>query len=362
MLPSEIVNFIGEKMQTFYAFGVTEGRVEDKTPDGRRRASLGTSRSTEEKLKPKSRRASNTYTLTKSLAEYIVAKEKDLPVCILRPSIGKFDTIAHKTHLQTYSMCKRASLPPESRLSLPPIDTSNRGGVTSALSTSWIRAHPQENSDSRIHQGVEVLKITNRCAPNLFMCHTVTHLSDFLGIAGDHERGLMMMTFRGAFRTLHSRGQCIVDLIPVDMVVNNCILAAWRTGTGRHLLTHSFQLFLNRANHCPVCYFGIYQSSAVGRLMQTQHQVGHIDPGCGTEHFLRQIPFVNTIWETICQVVPAYVYDLMGSSEESYCCFLDKRASGELVNTLVNRNSGMCSHPDYTNSPGSATISPTFMS
>ncbi|GBP48687.1 hypothetical protein EVAR_103052_1 [Eumeta japonica] len=109
--------------------------------------------------------------------------------------------------------------------------------------------------------------------------------------------GLMMMTFRGAFRTLHSRGQCIVDLIPVDMVVNNCILAAWRTGTGRHLLTHSFQLFFEQSKPLSGLqrYFGIYQSSAVGRLMQTQHQVGHIDPhgafSVVPEHFLRQIPF-----------------------------------------------------------------------
>ncbi|GBP48686.1 Putative fatty acyl-CoA reductase CG5065 [Eumeta japonica] len=113
MLPSEIVNFIGEKMQGEHP---------------------------------------NTYTLTKSLAEYIVAKEKDLPVCILRPSIvtpaleepfpgwvDNLNGITGKIKIKLPSMCKRASLPPESRLSLPPIDTSNRGGVTSALSTSWIR-------------------------------------------------------------------------------------------------------------------------------------------------------------------------------------------------------------------------------
>jgi fatty acyl-CoA reductase len=43
-------------------------------------------------------RHTNTYTFTKNLAEHLMAREgKDLPVAIIRPSMGKFLEIKHVT-------------------------------------------------------------------------------------------------------------------------------------------------------------------------------------------------------------------------------------------------------------------------
>ncbi|CAH0699595.1 unnamed protein product [Spodoptera exigua] len=42
--------------------------------------------------------------------------------------------------------------------------------------------------------------------------------------------GIIMEISRGTYRSGYCRERYVVDLVPVDMVVNSCILAAWRQG------------------------------------------------------------------------------------------------------------------------------------
>ncbi|KAI8433259.1 hypothetical protein MSG28_015330 [Choristoneura fumiferana] len=54
------------------------------------------------------------------------------------------------------------------------------------------------------------------------LCHgRLTLLTDSLQVS------------RGTYRSGFCRERCVVDLVPVDLVVNCCILAAWRQGSGK---------------------------------------------------------------------------------------------------------------------------------
>lgn len=48
--------------------------------------------------------------------------------------------------------------------------------------------------------------------------------------------GIMIEISRGTLRSIICDEKCIMDVIPVDVVVNTLIAAAWQTATHRHVL------------------------------------------------------------------------------------------------------------------------------
>ncbi|XP_050678171.1 putative fatty acyl-CoA reductase CG5065 [Leptidea sinapis] len=165
----------------------------------------------------------NPYTLTKALAESIVHRHTDLPVCIVRPSI-----------------------------------------VTAALAEpvpGWI--------------------------------------DNVYGVTG-----IVMEISRGTYRSGLCRERLRVDLVPVDTLVNCCILAAWRQAT-------------KKPGHCPV--YNV-TSGSIAPL-----QWGHFTRLCvkwarenPTKYVMWYPNFsftesrlLNTFWELSCHFLPAFLYDLL---------------------------------------------------
>ncbi|KAL4711309.1 hypothetical protein ACJJTC_019150 [Scirpophaga incertulas] len=164
----------------------------------------------------------NSYTLTKALAESIVYNHKNLPVCIVRPSI-----------------------------------------VTAALQEpfpGWI--------------------------------------DNIYGVTG-----LVMELSRGTYRSGYCKKRYVADLVPVDIVVNCCILAAWRQGT-------------KQPGRCPVYNVtsGTINPIQWGQFARLCVKWARKNP---TKYVMwypnftfTESRFLNTFWEISCHFVPAFLYDL----------------------------------------------------
>ncbi|XP_045770369.1 putative fatty acyl-CoA reductase CG5065 [Maniola jurtina] len=116
--------------------------------------------------------------------------------------------------------------------------------------------------------------------------------------------GIIMEISRGTYRSGYCRERYVVDLVPVDMVVNSCILAAWRQGS-------------KKPGHCPV--YNV-TSGSINPL-----QWGHFTQLCvkwareNPTKYVMWYPnfaftesrFINTFWEISCHFLPAFLYDLL---------------------------------------------------
>nr|XP_032525856.1 putative fatty acyl-CoA reductase CG5065 [Danaus plexippus plexippus] len=116
--------------------------------------------------------------------------------------------------------------------------------------------------------------------------------------------GIIMEISRGTYRSGYCRERYVVDLVPVDMVVNSCILAAWRQGS-------------KKPGRCPV--YNV-TSGSINPL-----QWGHFTKLCvkwarenPTKYVMWYPNFaftesrvMNTFWEISCHFLPAFLYDLL---------------------------------------------------
>ncbi|CAG4986072.1 unnamed protein product [Colias eurytheme] len=116
--------------------------------------------------------------------------------------------------------------------------------------------------------------------------------------------GIIMEISRGTYRSGYCRERCVVDLVPVDTLVNSCILAAWRQGS-------------KKPGHCPVYHV---TSGPIDPL-----QWGHFTRLCvkwarenPTKYVMWYPNFsftesraLNTFWELTCHFLPAFLYDLL---------------------------------------------------
>ncbi|XP_063545675.1 putative fatty acyl-CoA reductase CG5065 [Cydia strobilella] len=116
--------------------------------------------------------------------------------------------------------------------------------------------------------------------------------------------GIVMEISRGTYRSGFCRERYVVDLVPVDLVVNACILAAWRQGT-------------NKAGRCPVynvtsgsvspLQWGAFTRLCVkwARENPTKYVMWY------PNFSFTESRFLNTFWEVTCHLLPAFLYDVL---------------------------------------------------
>ncbi|KAJ0182893.1 hypothetical protein K1T71_000869 [Dendrolimus kikuchii] len=116
--------------------------------------------------------------------------------------------------------------------------------------------------------------------------------------------GIIMEISRGTYRSGYCKERYIVDLVPVDMVVNNCILAAWRQG-------------VKLPGRCPVYNVtsGSINPLQWGNLTKLCVKWARENP---TKYVMwypnfafTESRFINTFWEVTCHFLPAFLYDLL---------------------------------------------------
>ncbi|XP_049883822.1 putative fatty acyl-CoA reductase CG5065 [Pectinophora gossypiella] len=116
--------------------------------------------------------------------------------------------------------------------------------------------------------------------------------------------GLLMEMSRGTYRSGYCKQEMVIDIVPVDMVVNSCILAAWRQAT-------------KKPGRCPV--YNV-TSGSVNPL-----QWGNFSRLCmkwsreNPTKYVMWYPnftftesrFMNTFWEVSLHFLPAFLYDML---------------------------------------------------
>lgn len=116
--------------------------------------------------------------------------------------------------------------------------------------------------------------------------------------------GIMMEIGRGTIRSIICEEDYIVDLIPVDLVVNTLITAAWRTGTHH---SNSVQVY-----NCTSGKLNPVHWHEFGRLTQNQA----VDTPTKHAQWYPGFSFrTNRVIHKFCEIFfhffPAYVVDLL---------------------------------------------------
>ncbi|CAH1642347.1 unnamed protein product [Spodoptera littoralis] len=116
--------------------------------------------------------------------------------------------------------------------------------------------------------------------------------------------GIIMEISRGTYRSGYCRERYVVDLVPVDMVVNSCILAAWRQG-------------VKQPGRCPVynvtsgsinpLQWGQFTKLCVKWALENPTKYVMWYPNFA----FTESRFMNTFWEITCHFLPAFMYDLL---------------------------------------------------
>ncbi|KAL4711202.1 hypothetical protein ACJJTC_019043 [Scirpophaga incertulas] len=116
--------------------------------------------------------------------------------------------------------------------------------------------------------------------------------------------GLIMEISRGTYRSGYCKERYVVDLVPVDMVINCCILAAWRQGS-------------KQPGRCPVYNVtsGTINPLQWGQFTRLCVKWARENP---TKYIMwypnftfTESRFLNTFWEISCHFLPAFLYDLL---------------------------------------------------
>lgn len=116
--------------------------------------------------------------------------------------------------------------------------------------------------------------------------------------------GLVMEISRGTYRSAYCVENYTIDLVPVDYVVNSCILAAWRQVT-------------QKVGHCPVYNItsGSINPLSWGKFTSLCLQWARDNP---TKYVMWYPNFshttsraINTFWEISLHFLPAFLYDLI---------------------------------------------------
>ncbi|KAI5640430.1 male sterility protein domain-containing protein [Phthorimaea operculella] len=116
--------------------------------------------------------------------------------------------------------------------------------------------------------------------------------------------GIIMEMSRGTYRSGYCKEKMVIDIVPVDMVVNSCILAAWRQGT-------------KKVGRCPVYNVtsGSINPLQWGQFTKLCLKWARENP---TKYVMwypnfafTESRFMNTFWEISLHFLPAFLYDML---------------------------------------------------
>uniref|UniRef100_A0A336MZZ9 Fatty acyl-CoA reductase n=1 Tax=Culicoides sonorensis TaxID=179676 RepID=A0A336MZZ9_CULSO len=116
--------------------------------------------------------------------------------------------------------------------------------------------------------------------------------------------GIVSAVGKGLFRTIMCKENVIADLVPVDIVINLMITAAWKTAMSK-------QCGLNIYNCCT----GEQKPITWGRFVNLSIENMRKHPLEGVLWYptgiLRQNRFMNTVHATLVHYIPAYILDII---------------------------------------------------
>ncbi|XP_062402811.1 fatty acyl-CoA reductase 1 isoform X2 [Sardina pilchardus] len=117
--------------------------------------------------------------------------------------------------------------------------------------------------------------------------------------------GIFIAAGKGILRTMRASNNAVADLVPVDVVINTTLAAAWYSGSQRHNRPKSMLVY-----NCTTGGINPFHWGEVEYCVNTIFKTNPLEQALRRPNVnLRSNPFTNQYWTTVSHTLPALLYD-----------------------------------------------------
>ncbi|XP_077066709.1 LOW QUALITY PROTEIN: fatty acyl-CoA reductase 1 [Siphateles boraxobius] len=117
--------------------------------------------------------------------------------------------------------------------------------------------------------------------------------------------GIFIAAGKGILRTMRASNNAVADLVPVDVVINATLAAAWYSGSQRHARPRSMLVY-----NCTTGGINPFHWGEVEYCINMTFKTNPLEQAFRRPNVnLRSNPFTNQYWTTVSHTLPALLYD-----------------------------------------------------
>ncbi|KTG34876.1 hypothetical protein cypCar_00027324 [Cyprinus carpio] len=117
--------------------------------------------------------------------------------------------------------------------------------------------------------------------------------------------GIFIAAGKGILRTMRASNNAVADLVPVDVVINTTLAAAWYSGSQRHARPRSLLVY-----NCTTGGINPFHWGEVEYCINMTFKTNPLEQAFRRPNVnLRSNPFTNQYWTTVSHTLPALLYD-----------------------------------------------------
>ncbi|XP_069037556.1 fatty acyl-CoA reductase 1 isoform X2 [Lepisosteus oculatus] len=117
--------------------------------------------------------------------------------------------------------------------------------------------------------------------------------------------GIFIAAGKGILRTMRASNSAVADLVPVDVVINTTLAAAWYSGVHRYTRPRSVLVY-----NCTTGGVNPFHWGEVEYYVNVSFKMNPLEQAFRRPNVnLRSNPFTNQYWTTVSHTVPALLYD-----------------------------------------------------
>ncbi|XP_010881840.1 fatty acyl-CoA reductase 1 isoform X2 [Esox lucius] len=117
--------------------------------------------------------------------------------------------------------------------------------------------------------------------------------------------GIFIAAGKGILRTMRASNNAVADLVPVDVVINTTLAAAWHSGSQRHTRPKSILVY-----NCTTGGINPFHWGEVEYCVNTVFKTNPLEQAFRRPNVnLRSNPFTNQYWTAVSHTLPALLYD-----------------------------------------------------
>ncbi|KAM9502517.1 fatty acyl-CoA reductase 1-like isoform 2-T2 [Salvelinus alpinus] len=118
--------------------------------------------------------------------------------------------------------------------------------------------------------------------------------------------GIFIAAGKGILRTMRASNNAVADLVPVDVVINTTLAAAWYSGSQRHTRPKSILVY-----NCTTGGINPFHWGEVEYCINMTFKTNPLEQAFRRPNVnLRSNPFTNQYWTTVSHTLPALLYDV----------------------------------------------------
>ncbi|XP_041652624.1 fatty acyl-CoA reductase 1 isoform X3 [Cheilinus undulatus] len=117
--------------------------------------------------------------------------------------------------------------------------------------------------------------------------------------------GIFIAAGKGILRTMRASNDAVADLVPVDVVINATLAAAWYSGSQRHSRPRNLLVY-----NCTTGGINPFHWGEVENCINMTFKTNPLEQAFRRPNVnLRSNPFTNQYWTTVSHTLPALLYD-----------------------------------------------------